>query len=100
MFRFKKKDLIYISNYIFKEFIKDPSNDNQDFKRVRVRKLLENLSLEGLDQNKLDTTINNLSYSNKAIKYAVDENINKNIFYSKKRKSMYLNKTFLNVQMK
>lgn len=90
----KKKNLIYIANYIFKEFIKDPSNDNQDFKRVRVRKLLENLSLEGLDQNKLDTTINNLSYSNKAIKYAVDENINKNIFYSKKRKSMYLNKTF------
>ena len=52
------------------------------------------MSLEGLDQNKFDTTINNLSYSNKAIKYAVDENINKNIFYSKKRKSMYLNKTF------
>ena len=38
LLNFKKNDLVFIASYIFKDFISDPSNENQDFKRVRIRK--------------------------------------------------------------
>ena len=34
---FDKKDLIYISNYIFGSYVEDPSNENDSFKRVKIR---------------------------------------------------------------
>ncbi|MDA8537578.1 tRNA lysidine(34) synthetase TilS, partial [Candidatus Pelagibacter bacterium] len=39
----KKKDLIYISKKVFNSFIKDPTNENANFKRTRIRNLLETL---------------------------------------------------------
>ena len=50
---FEKKDLTYITNKVFVSYVKDPSNYNEKFTRVRIRKLIENLKLEGLDKNKL-----------------------------------------------
>ena len=96
LLNFKKNDLVFIASYIFKDFISDPSNENQDFKRVRIRKFLNNLSLEGFDQNKFNKTIENLSYSNIAINELVEKNILLNSYYSKKRKIIFLNKEFFN----
>ena len=48
-----KKDLIYISKKVFKFFVKDPFNINEDFKRTRVRNLLLSLEKEGLDKKNL-----------------------------------------------
>ena len=47
-----KKDLIYISNYIFGSYVKDPSNEDDKFKRVKIRNFLNQLSLEGFDRKK------------------------------------------------
>ena len=58
-----KEDLVFISKKVFKFYIKDPSNNNEDFKRIRVRKLLQSLEKEGLNKNKLVLTINNLKDS-------------------------------------
>ena len=37
LIKIDKKDLIYVSNYIFGSYIKDPSNEDDSFKRVKVR---------------------------------------------------------------
>ena len=52
-----KKDLIYVSKKVFNFYINDPSNLNISFKRVRIRKLINDLSIEGLDLNKINLLI-------------------------------------------
>ena len=59
LLEFDKKQLEKITLKVFKIFVKDPSNFNEDFKRVRIRKLIKNLKNEGLDENKLILTIKN-----------------------------------------
>jgi tRNA(Ile)-lysidine synthase len=45
LIKLDKKDLIYVSNNIFGTYIEDPSNENEKFKRVRIRNFLEQLNL-------------------------------------------------------
>ena len=92
----EKDDLIFLSSYVFNFYIKDPSNENIKFKRIRVRKLLNDLQSDGLDKNKFIRTINNLKYSNEAINFYVKENIEKNTFFSYKKKQLILNEFFFN----
>ena len=90
----KKEDLIFLSNYVFNFYVKDPSNENIKFKRIIVRKLLNELQNEGLSNNKFIKTINNLKYSNEAIDFYVKENLEKNTFFSSKKKQLILNELF------
>ena len=73
-----KKDLIYLSNYIFGSYIKDPSNEDDKFKRVKIRNFLKQLSLEGLDRNKFLLTIKNLKFANENIKFYTKKNLEEN----------------------
>jgi len=66
---FDKKDLIYISNNIFSFYVNDPSNEDDKFKRVKIRNLLKKLELEGLDRNKFLLTIKNLKFADETIKF-------------------------------
>ena len=81
----EKKDLVYVSNKVFNFFVKDPSNINEDYKRTRIRNLLNSLKKEGLDIEKLNLTINNLKDSDKSIKFYVDKNLKKNMVFLKKK---------------
>ena len=90
----EKKDLIYISKEVFNFFIQDPSNKNKDFKRTRVRNLLNFLEKEGLDKKKLLLTIKNLKDSDASIKFYVDRNLNKNAIFSKRKNSYILSQNF------
>ena len=90
----EKKKLINLSKKIFDFFIKDPSNKNENFKRIRIRNLLSSLEKEGLDKKKFLLTINNLKDSDKSIKFYVDRNIKKNSIYSKKENTFILSKFF------
>jgi len=85
----EKKDLLYISNTVFSFFVKDPSNINENYKRIRIRNLLYLLEKEGLDKRKLELTINNLKDSDKSIKFYVDRNLKKNVVFFK-RKNVYI----------
>ena len=96
LINFKKDDLTYVTNKVFKFNIEDPSNKNTIFKRVRIRNLINNLKTEGLDLQKLQLTINNLKDSNLTINYYVKENINKNSKYYKKKHYFILNNNFFN----
>ena len=90
----EKKDLLYTSNEVISSFVKDPSNINEDYKRTRIRNLLYTLEKEGLDTNKLKLTINNLKDSDRAIKFYVDKNLDKNVVFLKRKNIFILNYDF------
>jgi tRNA(Ile)-lysidine synthase len=91
---FEKKELIYLSKKVFNFYIKDPSNLNEDFKRIRIRKLMHGLKNEGLDSKKLSLTINNLKDTDQTIKFYITNNIKVNSIFSKKNNTFLLNKYF------
>jgi len=96
LINFKKDDLTYVTNKVFKFNLEDPSNKNTTFKRTRIRNLIQNLKTEGLDLKKLELTINNLKDSNLTINYYVKENISRNSKYYKKKCYYILNNNFFN----
>ncbi len=90
-----KKDLIYISKNTFNFNVNDPSNFDDKFLRVKVRKLISNLEKDGLTFNKFKLSLNNLSISNNTIDYYVQKNINDNSNYFKLTNSIILKDDFL-----
>ena len=91
---FEKKDLEFISNHIFNFYIKDPSNENMDFKRIKIRKTINNFKLSGLEREKLFLTLRNLKSSNEAISFYTEQNKTVNSYLDKKNRKLFLNKNF------
>ena len=89
-----KKDLIYISKNIFGSYIKDPSNEDDKYKRVKVRNFLTQLSSEGLDRNKFFLTIKNLKIANENIKFYIKKNLEENVTILKKKEYAILKESF------
>tara|TARA_B100000989_G_scaffold261960_1_gene213224 strand:+ start:245 stop:1279 length:1035 start_codon:yes stop_codon:yes gene_type:complete len=96
LINFEKKHLNYITSKVFKSYIEDPSNQDDKFKRVRIRKLIKNLKDEGLDMSKFLLTIKNLKDSNETIKFYVAKNLKNNSFISQNKKKVVLNEEFFN----
>ena len=92
----KKKSLIYTANTVFKFNVKDPSNYNQKFKRVRLRRLISAIKEEGFDEKKFKLTLSNLNESNKTIKHYVRKNILLNSRKLKKKGIYILKNKFFN----
>ncbi len=90
----KKTELEYISKKVFGSYIEDPSNKNQIFRRTKVRNMIEEFSDEGLNLDKINLTINNLSEANRAIKYYVNQNIKKNVRSTYKKNFLILSPNF------
>ncbi len=90
----KKEDLVFLSKYVFDFYVEDPSNKNEKFKRIKVRKLIGELRENGLDTKKLVNTIKNLKSSNDVVNFYVDENFTKNTFFSTKKNELTLNRDF------
>ena len=66
---FKKTDLNYVTLNYFKTYIKDPSNEDEKFLRVRIRKYRKDMEREGLDTRKIIKTVDNLVSANQALNY-------------------------------
>ena len=96
LLNFNKKDLQLISSHIFNFFIKDPSNEDTKYKRIEIRKLIEEFKDTGLDKVKLFLTLNNLKKSNKAISFYVEKNKELNSFFYEDKKELLLNENFFN----
>jgi tRNA(Ile)-lysidine synthase len=94
LIKIDKKDLIYISDYIFGSYIKDPSNEDDSFKRVKVRNFLEQLSLEGFDRKKFFLTIKNLKFANENIEFYTKKNLEDNVTILSKKNNIILKKNF------
>ncbi len=91
---FEKRNLEFISNHVFAFFIKDPSNENTIFQRIKIRNLINELNKNGLDKNKLLLTLKNLKKSNQAIMFYVERNKKLNSFFDKKNRQLILNNNF------
>ena len=90
----KKEDLVFISKKVFDFYVKDPTNNDEKFQRVRIRKLLNGLKNDGLDEKKFIKTIENLKKSNDVVNYYVTKNLENNSFFSHKKKHLILNDKF------
>jgi len=96
LLKFNKKDLEFISNHVFRFFIKDPSNKDIKYTRIRIRRLIEELKDNGLDKAKLFLTLKNLKKSNQALSFYVEKNKKLNTFFHEDKKELVLNKNFFN----
>ena len=94
LLEFNKNDLIYLSNYVFGSYVNDPSNENDKFKRVKIRNFIKQLSSEGLDKEKLLLTVRNLKLANENIKHYVRENLEKNLTVLPNKNNVILKKNF------
>jgi len=94
LIKINKKDLIYVSKKVFQFFINDPSNQNFDFQRIRIRKFISNLNKEGLNKKKLKLTIRNLKSANNALNFYTKKNISENAKFIKKTNIYILNELF------
>jgi len=90
----KKENLNYISQYVFDFYVKDPSNQNEKFQRIKIRNLIKELQKNGLDKKKFLNTLKNLKYSDSAIKFYVNQNLKENTFFHIKRNECIINKKF------
>ena len=96
LLEFKKKDLKFISSNTFNFFVEDPSNEEEKYTRIKIRKLLSQLDNNGLSKDKLLLTMKNLKRSDQAILFYVKQNKKINSFFNIKKKEMILNKEFFN----
>ncbi len=90
-----KKDLLDITNKSFKFYIKDPSNEDEKYLRIKIRKLINKLTKEGLNSNKFNLTLENLYKSNETIEYFVKKNIYENSILVETNKKIILKTLFL-----
>ena len=92
----KKEDLVFLSNKIFDFYVKDPTNTDEKFLRIKIRKLIEEFEKSDIDKKKFISTIKNLKYSNNAIDFYIKKNLNENCFFSKKENKIIFNNNFFN----
>ena len=92
----EKKDLEKLALKVFKTFIKDPSNKNRDFTRVRIRQILKEFQNEGLETKKINLTINNLRSANDALNFYTTKNILENTTYIDNKYVYFIKKFFFN----
>ncbi len=81
---FKKKDLKYVTINYFKTYIQDPSNKDEKFLRVRIRKYRKDMEKEGLDTRKIIKTINNLVSADQALKFYKKKALGKYVYFVSK----------------
>jgi len=89
-----KQDLLYITRNTFNFNIEDPSNENDNFLRIKIRKLINQLKHYGLTFEKFDLTLENLNESNRAIEFYVNKNINENTKQLSKKNFIIINEFF------
>ena len=92
----KKSDLIFLSKKVFNFYVQDPTNEDNKYLRIRIRKLLEELKKDGLDERKFLQTIKNLKNSDIVVNFYVKQNLKKNSHFSQKFNKLILNKNFFN----
>ena len=94
MLNISKQELFYVTKNTFNFNIEDPSNENDYYLRIKIRKLIRHLIQNGLNFEKFKLTLENLSKSNLAIKFYVKKNIKENTQIINKKKDIIINEFF------
>ena len=91
-----KEKLTYITKNTFQFNIEDPSNNNDIYLRIKIRKLIYQLNQYGLNLEKFKLTLENLNKSNLAIEFYVRKNIKENTKLINSKKTIIINEMFFN----
>ena len=94
LIKFDKKDLIFLSKFIFNFHIDDPSNHDIKFNRIKVRNLIKDFENFGLDKKKFQLTIENLKESDQSIKFYIEKNKRENSIFNYKKNELILKENF------
>ena len=92
---FRKNELKYVTLNYFKTYIKDPSNNDEKFLRVRIRKYRKKMEREGLDTRKIKKTVDNLLSANQAINFYKNKALHKHVTFISKNKCVISKQIFL-----
>ena len=90
----KKEDLTFISKNVFNFYVQDPTNNDEKYLRIKIRKLIYELEKNGLDKKKFLKTISNLKYSDNVVNFYVDRNLKKNTFFYVKKDKLIAKEEF------
>ena len=90
----QKSNLIFVAKYVFNFYVEDPTNEDEKFQRIRIRKFIKKLELNGLDEKKFLNTLINLKHSKNVVNYYVKKNLKENSFFNYKKNQIILNKKF------
>ena len=94
LINFEKRDLVFISKFVFNFYVDDPSNKDIKFGRIKIRNLIHQLKTLGLDKKKFQLTIENLKRSDQTIKFYVEKNKSINSTMNYKKKELILKDNF------
>ena len=86
---FKKKELQHVSKKIFGQFLIDPSNKNQKYLRTKMRNLISNMNKNGISNDQILKSIQNLSSTNKTLNLYLNKIFKLNV--KKIRKGLHIN---------
>ena len=92
---FKKTDLNYVTLNYFKNYIEDPSNEDEKFLRVRIRRYRKDMEREGLDTRKIIKTVDNLWSANQALNFYKNKALYKHASFISKTKCLINKQIFL-----
>ena len=90
----EKKDLKYVTLNYFKTYIKDPTNKDEKFLRVRVRKYRKDMEREGLDTRKIIKTVDNLLSASQALNFYKNKALYKHTSFVSKNRCLINKKIF------
>ena len=74
LIKLHKKDLLFLSKFVFNFYVDDPSNYDPKFNRIKIRNFIEQLKTSGFDKKKFQLTIENLKRSDQTIRFYVEKN--------------------------
>ena len=92
----KKENLVFLSKYVFNFYVNDPSNNDDKYLRIRVRKIMQEFEKNGLDKKKILNTIKNLKNSNEVVNFYVNKNIKENTVSYNNGNKLILKNDFFN----
>ena len=96
LIKFDKKDLLFISKFVFNFYINDPSNYDSKFNRIKIRNFIEQLKSIGLSKIKFQLTMENLKRSDQTIRFYVERNKKINAIRNRGKKDLFLKEDFFN----
>ncbi len=71
LLNFNKQELLNVTKASYSSWIKDPSNKNDKFLRVRIRKIQSKLQKEGFDPKRIIKTIENLNTAKNSLEFYI-----------------------------
>ena len=83
LLHFKKEELLNLTKKIFSTWIEDPSNLNEKFLRVRIRKMQSRLQKEGFDPKRVLKTIENLNIAKNSLDFYISKSEKKYLIFYK-----------------